>query len=143
MNSTSSYTGSPSGSTGSVLAYVLPSLDDARRVDDLRRLSEHRADAAIARARQLQRAIYCRLLDTMPREGVLDRNLHEYLRMRLGAHAARAHGIASHLLPLLFENGDDVHADAAEQGHQRQLHRAESSVLPAIRLAHVNGQRVA
>ena len=70
-------------------------LDDARRVNDLRRLSQHRADAAIARTGQLQRAIHRRLLDAMARKDVLDRDLDEDLRMRLGAHTACAGSLRS------------------------------------------------
>src|SRR5260370_16594240 len=78
----------------------------------------------------------------MASDDVLHGDLGEDTRMLLGPRAVYVNLVPTDLLTHLAQYRDDIHAGAARQRHQQQLHRRGAAILAALRRHDVERNRV-
>ncbi len=96
---------------------------------------EHGVDGAVILDRQLDGAAHGRRVDVDATDDVLDGEGGEHLGVVSRPVAVDAQLEAGHVLPLLAQDGDDIHARAAAQADEQQFHRAGPLPLARLRLA--------
>src|SRR5690348_295147 len=113
--------------------------------DDIRNgccLLEHTAHAAIASCRQLDGSAHRGSRQSSTSEDVLYLYADEDFGMRFSANAVTAHLVIRQILTHLAQRRDNIHASAAEERNEWNLHGAEASILATVIQAGVHCQFV-